>query len=306
MRATRILILTALVVTLVPMLALGQDPEESPPATLEQGDALAADGDLAGAAQVYRAVTEADPKNGDAWFKLGRTLFETKEYSDAAAALDKAYKLDYKPKEALAFYAARAYAADGATGRATDFLTILVDGDNKTYYNPIKNAPEFASMKNDPEFRNVLDRLKPCNLPEHRQFDFWVGEWDVTSPANPGWSSTNRITLIHDGCTLHESYESPGGYAGSSFSFFDEKSGKWYQTWIDNQGRPLFLEGGYKKPDMIMVDDRDPEKIQRIAWTRLKDKRVRQHWERSTDGGETWTTAFDGYYTRKKVDEKKK
>jgi tetratricopeptide (TPR) repeat protein len=318
MRATRTLIFAALVVALALTIAVGQDPEESPaaetpaespaetPATLERGDALAADGDLAGAAKVYRAVTEAKPKNAEAWFKLGRALHQTEQYAEAAAAFEKAYKFEFTPKAALAFNAARTYAADGASGKATDFLTILVDGNNKSYYGPIKTAPEFESIKDDPAFRNVLDRLKPCNLPEHRQFDFWVGEWDVASPANPGWSSTNRITLIHNGCTLHERYESPRGYTGSSFSFYDEKTGKWYQTWIDSQGQPLFLSGGFKKPDMIMIDDRDPEKIQRVTWTRLKDKRVRQHWETSADGGETWTTAFDGYYTRRKKEENAK
>jgi len=31
----------------------------------------------------------------------------------------------------------------------------------------------------------------------------------------------------------------------------------------------------------------------------LPDGRVRQFFEQSTDGGETWTTWFEGFYTRK-------
>jgi hypothetical protein len=31
----------------------------------------------------------------------------------------------------------------------------------------------------------------------------------------------------------------------------------------------------------------------------LDDGRVRQHWRASKDGGETWVTVFDGYYSRK-------
>jgi len=316
MRATRVLKLAAMAVALAAVTVAGHaqeaaPPPESPPEatpeappTLEQGDTLSADGDLAGAAEVYRAVTETDPKNAEAWFKLGRALLGTEQYAPAAEAFEKAYRYEYTPKELLAFYAARAYAADGATGKAADFLAIIVDGGNRGYYHPVKNASEFESMKEDPAYRSVVDRLKPCNLPEHRQFDFWVGEWEVTSPATPGRSSSNRILLIHDGCTLHENYKAPGGYSGSSFSFYDEKTGAWNQTWIDNQGQPLFLKGSYKKPDMILVDDSDAENIQRVTWTRLKDKRVRQHWETSTDGGETWTTIFDGYYTRKKKEEK--
>jgi hypothetical protein len=40
---------------------------------------------------------------------------------------------------------------------------------------------------------------------------------------------------------------------------------------------------------------------QRITWSRIDGDpdRVRQHWEASTDGGATWTTAFDGVYVRR-------
>ena len=39
--------------------------------------------------------------------------------------------------------------------------------------------------------------------------------------------------------------------------------------------------------------------INRITWTPLEDGRVRQRWQASGDGGETWTEVFDGYYQRK-------
>ena len=35
----------------------------------------------------------------------------------------------------------------------------------------------------------------PCSGPEHRQFDFWVGEWDVTQPDGTP-AGTNRIEII--------------------------------------------------------------------------------------------------------------
>ena len=36
--------------------------------------------------------------------------------------------------------------------------------------------------------------------------------------------------------------------------------------------------------------------INRVTWSLLDDGRVRQHWENSSDKGETWTTSFDGFY----------
>jgi hypothetical protein len=38
--------------------------------------------------------------------------------------------------------------------------------------------------------------------------------------------------------------------------------------------------------------------VQRITWSKNADATVRQVWDSSTDGGKTWTVAFDGVYTR--------
>jgi len=40
--------------------------------------------------------------------------------------------------------------------------------------------------------------------------------------------------------------------------------------------------------------------IDRITWEPLPGGDVRQLWEQSSDGGATWTVAFDGRYTRKR------
>ena len=39
--------------------------------------------------------------------------------------------------------------------------------------------------------------------------------------------------------------------------------------------------------------------MHRIAWTPSESGEVRQIWEFSRDGGEAWTTAFDGTYRPK-------
>ena len=38
--------------------------------------------------------------------------------------------------------------------------------------------------------------------------------------------------------------------------------------------------------------------VQRITWSKNADATVRQVWESSTDGGKTWTVAFDGKYVK--------
>lgn len=143
---------------------------------------------------------------------------------------------------------------------------------------------------------------KPCTAPEYRHFDFWLGDWDVASAANPGRTSRNRITRTNGGCTLLEQYTTPGGYEGSSLNFYDASRKVWHQTWIDNQGGPLYIEGGLQGNAMVMQTTTDAQNVQRITWTPLPDGRVRQHWESTEDGGKTWTTVFDGYYSKRAGD----
>src|SRR4030095_7186718 len=65
-----------------------------------------------------------------------------------------------------------------------------------------------------------------CTAPEHRQFDFWLGEWNVYGP-NGKLAGTNSIRREIGGCVLHERYDTGRGYSGESFNIYDEprKSG---------------------------------------------------------------------------------
>jgi hypothetical protein len=98
---------------------------------------------------------------------------------------------------------------------------------------------------------------------------------------------------------LREEYTTPAGYAGTSLSFYDAARKVWHQTWIDNQGGALYLEGGLAGDSMELRTVGDTAAFQRIRWSLLGDGRVRQHWEQTSDGGKTWTTVFDGYYTKR-------
>jgi len=88
---------------------------------------------------------------------------------------------------------------------------------------------------------------------------------------------------------------------------FDRTRGVWHQTWVDNQGALLTLEGGYVDDRMVMqgetVDTAAVVTLNRVTWSRVDGgrDRVRQFWEASTDGGSTWTVAFDGTYIRQET-----
>ena len=134
----------------------------------------------------------------------------------------------------------------------------------------------------------------PCSTPEHRQFDFWIGDWEVYGPQGQRVGS-NRIDKVLGGCALHESWRGSTGHRGSSYNFYDTGSGQWHQTWIDVAGSPLYINGGIENGSMRMVAANGTS---RITWTPLESGHVRQHWEQSTDGGASWTTVFDGEYRR--------
>lgn len=142
-----------------------------------------------------------------------------------------------------------------------------------------------------------------CTAPEYRQFDFWIGDWKVTSNEQP--AGTNTIHRVHKGCALQENWQGAGegGISGSSFNIYDQATGRWHQTWVDANGTLLQLDGGPVDGAMIMSGTRPTRDgsgavRHRISWTPNPDGSVRQLWEASKDGGESWAILFDGLYTK--------
>ncbi len=144
-----------------------------------------------------------------------------------------------------------------------------------------------------------------CAAAEHRQFDFWLGEWDVTDGSGKHVGQ-NRIESAQNGCALIEHWTGAGGVTGTSLNVYDRDRAKWHQTWVDNSGGLLQLDGNLAGDAMILTgeafDAAAPTQSarQRITWTPRADGRVRQLWETSQDGGKTWTVAFDGLYAKKR------
>jgi hypothetical protein len=146
----------------------------------------------------------------------------------------------------------------------------------------------------------AAEKVQPCTSGAYRQFDFWLGSWNVTEKGKV--AGTNRIESILGGCALYENWLGANGLRGNSINFYDAPRGVWHQTWIDHTGSALTLEGRFANGAMRLEGQRPgakPGEIQlhRITWTPLPDGKVRQLWESSTDGGKTWTKAFDGLYT---------
>jgi hypothetical protein len=137
----------------------------------------------------------------------------------------------------------------------------------------------------------------PCTAPEHRQFDFWVGEWTVQVVGLPPGAPPppSDITLESGGCALFENFANG---AGLSLNVYSPATGNWHQTFLFSNGQRLVLIGGLERSEMILSRSVQgpPGSFERWTWTPLSGGRVRQFQEVSRDGGQTVMTFFDGTY----------
>ena len=151
-------------------------------------------------------------------------------------------------------------------------------------------------------------QLPPCKEPQEKQFDFWVGEWDLTWPGRAQGEvahGSNSIKRTLDGCVVEEQFS--GGDAmslrGMSVSTFDARAGKWKQTWVDNEGGCLDFVGEFTDGQMTLVREAirpDGTRVQqRMVFKNITAQEFDWSWERSLDGGKTWQVVWPIHYKRK-------
>jgi hypothetical protein len=137
----------------------------------------------------------------------------------------------------------------------------------------------------------------PCADSAYRQFDFWIGDWDVFDAERPAVVVAHaRVELILNGCVLHEIYQSLDGHKGESFSIYDVTRDTWHQSWVNDHGYLLTIEGRLRGSSMILegtdhLPNGKPRQV-RGEW-RSEEHGVREAAVRSTDGGVTWIPWFD-------------
>ncbi len=131
------------------------------------------------------------------------------------------------------------------------------------------------------------------------QFDFWLGEWDVTWGEDG--KGTNRIEKVLGDKILQENFDG-GGLLGMSFSAYDPERNLWCQTWVDNNGTYLDFTGKFQDEKMTLSRDaviQGETCKQRMVWYNIEMNRFDWNWERSDDGGVTWRVLWQIKYTRK-------
>ncbi len=271
--------------------------------TQESADAKYAAQDWQGASNEYQVLLDADAANAQNWYNFARSLHSLEKYAEAEKAYLRAIDAGFANLSFAHFQLARLYMSTGKKAKALDRLEKLVDLGGVPA-SVISGTAEFSSLAGDKRFDAVITALTPCTAPEYRHFDFWLGEWDVTAAGATQPTASSKISSQQAGCAILEEYTA-GAFTGVSINFYDSATERWHQSWMSNAGGAVYLEGGLNdKGEMAMSDEGMTShdvtgNIGRTTWTPNPDGSVRQHWESSTDGGETWTTVFDGTYTRK-------
>ena len=244
--------------------------------------------------------------DGNGWYQQAQTARQAGQYAEAHAALAAAQELEFSPVR-IGFERARLYTLAGDRDKATAELeAIAATGFSGVGF--IVNDPILATLGGDGRYDALVDKMSrlayPCEHDEaFSEFDFWVGDWVVHGPAG-GLAGTNSITKEERGCVLLEHWQNTAGGTGQSINYVDKITGEWVQVWNAEGGSQINIRGGMTDKGMQLVGTlhtlgNDTTIPFRALWTPLPDGRVRQFFEQSTDNGETWTTWFEGFYTRK-------
>ncbi len=145
--------------------------------------------------------------------------------------------------------------------------------------------------------------LAACEGPEHRQFDFWVGRWDVSPTGAAQVVGQSLIEKVYNGCGIRENWMPANGQDGGSLNIYLPASKAWTQTWIDSAGTQAVFTGGWNGQTMVIEGEWTqangaPRRV-RMTYRPNPDGTVRQSGEASLDGGKTWKPSFDFTYRRR-------
>ena len=291
----------------------------SRPLAAQDPDSLRADSafrrsDWRATADSYERITAKQPTQGMAWLRLGMARHALNDIDGATLAYEKARELQWQP--ATVFYRlARVYSLKGDLDKAFTYLDQLVP----TRAVPLivlDTAKDLAAARRDARYQGIAERITALRFPcrtraESRQFDFWIGNWDVTPfqvpPAsNPPLLGTNKVELLLEQCMLVENWQGggPAPSAGKSINFWDQNRGKWRQVWVADGGGSLDYAGEFRDGAMRFegwsLTPTGSRILQKLTFFPISKDTVRQLFETSADSGKTWQPGFDGRYVRSK------
>ena len=262
------------------------------------------------AESLYASLTRQQPENARFWFRLGVSQRGAQHFTAALESFERARKLGANkglPGFTVDYEVASTYAA---MGNSTEALKTLKASADAGFFQPdrLESDPEWSSLRADEQFLALAKQVKhnaaPCDDAEFKQFDFWIGDWDVTSTGDTIQRGTSHIAREMGGCVIWENWSSAGSpYFGKSYNTYNVNLHRWEQYWVDNSAGAIFFYGNLKDGIMDYWTDDVPQpngqKLRRhLQFFNLSPDTVRQFSQGSTDGGKTWNVEYDFTYHR--------
>ena len=176
-------------VTLVRLGAQGVSPAEPPADQLQRANTRFTASDWTGSLDAYSALAKAFPGHALSRFRVGVSLMELRRFTEGEASLREGEKLGIPPAQAayrLAQLFTEAQQQDSAVAELRRSLAARL---------PIGPAAlgtdrHLAPLKARREWHSIVDAadaiIRPCmHDPRAREFDFWIGDWDVRATGQP-------------------------------------------------------------------------------------------------------------------------
>jgi hypothetical protein len=161
----------------------------------------------------------------------------------------------------------------------------------------------------------------PCNSPEARQFDFWLGDWAIEQRilrkdgSYAEFPARTSVRLAAAGCALVEEWrgsvqffwagmETPAELHGLSIRAWDPTDRVWVIHWLDDMnpalGEPFVggFEDGRGTFIQATTGSDGVERTSRITFDNPVEGVVEWSLASSRDGGESWTTLWSMHMTR--------
>lgn len=262
--------------------------------------------DWSKAQALYAKLTTEQPQQSLAWYRLGESHRQQRHFTEALAAFEKAKKLGFQPLYTLSRIAA-VEAEMGNSDKAISTLEQLAEQqaplklvfDGTTSFDRLAGNPRFVAAKRKLEIASTPCKFADVN-PEMRQFDFWIGEWDVLTTQGIQ-AGTSKIDLILGDCVILENWTDRFGSQGKSFNKYNTANKIWEQFWVDEQGTTTYYHGKLEGKNLVFHADPTPDGKtgeRTMTFFNLGPDKVRQLGQITNDGGKTWTTQFDLTYVR--------
>lgn len=257
------------------------------------------------AIKMYLQIVSVEEKNLQAWNRLSVSYINKKDYDKAFEVLEIGTTKgdNYLMLYNLSCLYARKNLKDKSLATLRKAIAAGYAASEQTL-----NDDDFASMKNDKDFQEVIEEMKraefPCQYNDKlKEFEFWVGDWDVFTTIGSK-AGDSKIERILNDCVILENWTNINGRKGKSFNMINNNTGDWEQTWVDDSGNTTeFKKGKYSDNAISFIadgkDQNNQIQYQRLTFYKNADGTVRQLGEISSDGKE-WLTSYDLLYKKKK------